>query len=130
MDTGEAITLTHPLSYLISSSSENPDVAMALIAAVTTPEANNRHAIDSFHLGILNAQVDSEEYQNNQLLSQAHYMLEYTTALPNDPGWNAWSSAYYTGIQAVETGDATPEEAVEMVINQLTNELGDQISVR
>lgn len=130
MDTGEAITLTHPLSYLISSSSENPDVAMALIAAVTTPEANNRHAIDSFHLGILNAQVESEEYQNNRLLSQAHYMLEYTTALPNDPGWNAWSSAYYTGIQAVETGDATPEEAVEIVINQLTNELGDQITVR
>jgi inositol-phosphate transport system substrate-binding protein len=130
MDTGQPITLTHPLSYMISNSSDNPEVAMALIAAVTTPEANNRHAIDSFHLGILNAQVESEDYQNNRLLSQAHYMLDYTTALPNDPGWNAWSSAYYTGIQAVETGDATPEEAVEIVVNQLTNELGDQITIR
>ncbi len=130
LDTGTPITLTHPLSYMISSSSANPEVAMALIAAVTTPEANNRHAIDSFHLGILNAQVESEVYKGNRLLSSAHYMLDYTTALPNHPGWNAWSSAYYTGIQAVETGDATPEEAVEIVINQLTNELGDQITVR
>lgn len=130
MDTGQPITLTHPLSYMVSSSSDNPDVAMALIAAITTPEANNRHAIDSFHLGILNAQVESEEYAGNRLLSSAHYMLDHTTALPNHPGWNAWSSAYYTGIQAVETGDATPEEAVDIVINQLTNELGDQITVR
>ena len=53
MGTGEPITLTHPLSYMIYSGSEHPDVAMALIAAITTPEANNRHAIDSFHLGIL-----------------------------------------------------------------------------
>lgn len=130
METGVPITLTHPLSYMISSGSENPDVAMALIAAVTTPEANNRHAIDSFHLGILNAQVDSEAYQENELLSGAHYMLDHTTSLPNDPGWNAWSNAYFLGIQAVETGDATPEEAVEIAINDLTNQLGDAITVR
>jgi inositol-phosphate transport system substrate-binding protein len=30
METGQPITLTHPLSYMISSSSENPDIAMAL----------------------------------------------------------------------------------------------------
>lgn len=130
MATGEAITLTHPLSYMISSGSENPDVAMALIAAVTTPDVNNLHAIDSFHLGILNAQVESEAYQDNELLSGAHYMLDHTTSLPNDPGWNAWSNAYFLGIQAVETGDTTPEEAVEIAINDLTNQLGDAITVR
>ena len=130
MGTGEAITLTHPLSYLISSGSDNPEVAMALIAAVTTPDANNRHAIDSFHLGILNAQVESEAYQNNELLSGAHYMLDHTTALPNHPGWNAWSSAYFLGIQAVESGDADPEAAADIAIAQMQNELGDGITVR
>jgi inositol-phosphate transport system substrate-binding protein len=130
METGEPITLTHPLAYMISSGSENPDVAMELIAAVTTPEANNRHAIDSFHLGILNTQIESEEYQNNPAVSQAHYMLEYATFLPNHPGWERWSTAYYTGIQAVESGDATPEEAVQLVVDQLTNELGDQVVIR
>lgn len=122
MATGEPITLTHPLAYMVSSSSEHPDVAMALIAAVTTPEANNRHAIDSFHLGILTTQIESPEYQENRLLSQAHYMLDHTTFLPNHPGWNAWSNAYFLGIQAVETGEATPEEAVELALAQLQNE--------
>jgi inositol-phosphate transport system substrate-binding protein len=130
MDTGEALTLTHPLAYMVSSKSENPDAAMALIAAVTTPEANNRHAIGSFHLGILTTQIESQEYQDNPAVSQAHYMLDHTTFLPNDPGWSSWSNAYFTGIQAVESGDATPEEAVQLVVDQLTNELGDQIVIR
>ena len=130
MATGEAITLTHPLTYMISSGSENPDVALALIAAITTAEHNNKHAIDSFHLGILNAQLDSEADATNRLLSSAHYMLVHTTALPNHPGWNAWSNAYFVGIQAVETGEASPEGAVDIAIAQMTNELGDGITVR
>jgi inositol-phosphate transport system substrate-binding protein len=130
MENGQGITLTHPLTYMISSSSENPDVAMALIAAVTTPEANNRHAIDSFHLGILNAQIESEEYINNPAISQAHYMLGYTTAIPNHPGWTAWSNAYWLGIQAAHKGEATPAEAVELAVAQLEAELGDQVVIR
>jgi inositol-phosphate transport system substrate-binding protein len=130
MDAGVAITLTHPLSYMIYSGSEHPDVAMALIAAVTTPEANNRHAIDSFHLGILNAQVESPEYLNNEVLSSAHYMLDYTTNAPNTPLWASWSNAYWAGIQAVHTGTNTAEEAVDIMIDQVTNELGDDVTIR
>ncbi len=54
-------------------------------------------------------------------------MLEYTTFLPNSPYWSAYSEAYYQGIQAVESGDLTPEEAVEFVVDRLTNELGDKV---
>ena len=106
-----------------------PNPTPAATTAVTTPEANNRHAIGSFHLGILNSQVESEAYRANPVLSSAHYMLDYTTALPNHPGWNAWSNAYWLGIQAVESGDATPEEAVDIMVNQLQNELPDIIVV-
>jgi inositol-phosphate transport system substrate-binding protein len=130
MDTGEALTLTHPLVYMISSQSEHPDVALALIAAITTPEANNRHAIGSFHLGILNSQLESEDYINNPQISGAHYMLDYATSLPNNPNWGTWSEAYYTGIQAVENQDLEPEEAVQTVIQQLQNELGDNVIIQ
>ncbi len=123
------LTLTHPLSYMISSSSEHPDVAMALIAAVTTPEANNRHAIDSFHLGILNTQLESDDYVNNPAISQAHYMLDHTTAIPNDPGWTAWSNAWWTAIQAA-AADTPAADAVQLAVDQLTSELGDQITIR
>ncbi len=124
------ITLTHPLSYMISSSSEHPDVAMALIAAVTTPEANNRHAIDSFHLGILNTQIETADYADNQAISQAHYMLDHTSSIPNNPGWTAWSNAWWLAIQADQSGASTPAEAVELAVTQLTTELGDQVTVR
>ncbi|MBK8033386.1 MAG: extracellular solute-binding protein [Chloroflexi bacterium] len=123
------LTLTHPLSYMISSSSEHPDVAMALIAAVTTPEANNRHAIDSFHLGILNTQLESDDYVGNPAISQAHYMLDHTTAIPNDPGWTAWSNAWWTAVQAA-AADTAPDAAVQLAVDQLTSELGDQITIR
>ena len=129
MDTGSPLTLTHPLSYMISSSSENPDVAMALIAAISNAEINNLHAIGSAHLGIVNAQIESEDYLNDPVLSNAHYMLDFTSALPNHPGWGAWSTAYWTGIQAVEAGDVTPEEAVGIVVSQMENEV-ENLEVR
>jgi inositol-phosphate transport system substrate-binding protein len=123
------VTLTHPLSYMISSSSEHPEIALALIAAATTPEANNRHAIDSFHLGILNTQLESPEYADNEAISQAHYMLDHTTAIPNHPGWTAWSNAWWTAVQSVVAG-STAEEAVALAVGQLTSELGDQVTIR
>jgi inositol-phosphate transport system substrate-binding protein len=125
-----AITLTHPLAYMVSSSSEHADVAMALIAAVTTPDANNRHAIDSFHLGILNTQLESDAYTSNTAISQAHYMIDHTSNIPNDPGWAAWSNAWWTAVQAAVSDQSTPAEAVELAVNQLQNELGDQITIR
>ena len=130
MDAGEAVTVTHPLSYMISSGSENPDIALALIAAITTSEANNRHAIDSFHLGILNAQVESEAYQNDPVLSSAHYMLDHTRVAPNHPDWASWTNAYWLGIQAALTGASSPAEALEQATAQLQNESGDNITYK
>lgn len=124
------LTLTHPLSYMISSSSKHPEIAMALIAAVTTPEANNRHAIESFHLGILNAQVNAEPYKSHPVLSTAHYMLDYTRSAPNHPSYSAWANAYWLGITAAHSGSATPEEAVQLVVETMRNELGDQVVIR
>lgn len=130
MSAGTPVTVTHPLSYMISSNSENPEVAMALIAAITTADANNRHAVDSFHLGILNSQIESEAYLNDPVLSQAHYMLDYTRVAPNHPDWAAWSNAYWLGIQASQTGASTPEEALEQATAQLQNEVGDNITYK
>ena len=33
------------------------------------------------------------------------------------------------GVQAVESGDATPGEAVELVVDQLQNELGNNVEI-
>jgi inositol-phosphate transport system substrate-binding protein len=128
--TGEPITLTHPLVYMISTQAEHPDLALLLISKASTKELNTDYAVASGHLGVLKSQADYPPYITAKFLSATLPLLEYTTFLPNSPYWSAYSEAYYLGIQAVESGDLTPEEAVEVVVEQLQNELGDNVIVR
>ena len=127
--TGKPTTLTHPLVYMISSQCEHPDLALLLISKATVKELNTTYAVDSGHLGVLKSQADYAPYTSAKFLSLTLPLLEYTTFLPNSPYWSAWSEAYYLGIQAVESGDLNPEEAVEVVVEQLQNELGDNVVI-
>ncbi len=128
--TGDPITLTHPLVYMVSSQSEHPDLALLLISKATVKELNTTYAIESGHLGVLKSQADYSPYTTAKFLSATLPLLDYTTFLPNSPFWSAWSEAYYLGIQAVESGDLTPEEAVGVVVDQLQNELGDNVIIQ
>ncbi len=127
--TGEPVTLTHPLVYMVSSQSENPDLALLLISKATVKELNTDYAVASGHLGVLESQADYPPYMAAKFLSATLPLLEYTTFLPNSPYWSAYSEAYYQGIQAVESGDLTPEEAVEFVVDRIQNELGDNVKI-
>ncbi len=126
---GKPITLTHPLVYMISTQSEHPDLALLLLAKATVKELNTPYAVESGHLGILKSQADHDAYTSAEFLSATLPLLEHTTFLPNSPYWSAWSEAYYLGIQAVESGDLSPSEAIEVVIEQLQNELGDNVII-
>ena len=98
--TGQPITLTHPLVYMISADSPNPDLALMVISKATTKELNTEYAVTSGHLGILNAQADYPPYTDSRLLSEVLPLLEFTTFLPNSPFFSAWSEGYFLGIQA------------------------------
>jgi inositol-phosphate transport system substrate-binding protein len=127
LGTGEPTTLTHPLVYMVSSQSENPDLALLLLSKATIKELNTDYAIASGHLGVLKSQADYAPYTSAKFLSATLPLLEYTTFLPNSPYWSAYSEAYFLGIQAVESGDLTADEALQVVVDQLTNELGDNV---
>jgi inositol-phosphate transport system substrate-binding protein len=128
--TGKPTTLTHPLVYMISSQCEYPDLALLLISKATVKELNTTYAVDSGHLGVLKSQADYSPYKSAKFLSLTLPLLEYTTFLPNSPYWSMWSEAYYLGIQAVESGDLTADEAVALVVDQLQNNLGDNVIIR
>ena len=123
------ITLTHPLLYMVSSGSENPDLALMVISKATTTVLNTEYAVASGHLGILESQATFEPYTSAVFLSQVAPLLEFTTFLPNSPFYSAWSEGYFLGLSAVESGAATPAEAVQIVIDQLQNELGDNVII-
>ncbi|MBN1454592.1 MAG: extracellular solute-binding protein [Anaerolineales bacterium] len=130
LSTGVPLEISHPLAYMVSSSAERPDIAVALIAAITTPEFNNRHALQSGHLGILTTQLETAEYQADRLTSDIHPMLDYARFAPNHPGFGSWSEAFFMGIQAVETGELSAQAAVDTVQAQIANELGDNVVIR
>ncbi len=128
--TNEPITLTHPLLYMVSSDSENADLALLVISKATTKELNTEYAVTSGHLGILESQASFEPYTSAVFLSAVAPILEYTTFLPNSPFFSAWSEGYFLGLSAVESGASTPAEAVQIVVDQLQNELGENVIIK
>jgi len=127
---GKPNSLTHPLAYLVSSQCKHPDLAVALIAKVTNYGPNTRHAIASTHLGILKGQTEYKFYKGSRLLSEALYMLDYTTFLPNNPNWGTYSTITYEALAAIVAGEFTPQEAVDFVVEGLNRELGDKIIIK
>jgi inositol-phosphate transport system substrate-binding protein len=127
---GSATTLSHPLVYMISSQTEHPDLALAVIAKATTDEANTRHALNSTHLGILTTQSSYEPYMSSVFLTDVTYMLDSTSYLPNNPNWGTVKQATYDALAAVQAGEFTAQEAVDFVVETLQNELGDDIIIK
>ena len=127
--TGEPITLTQPIAYMVSSQSDHPDLAVRLIANATTSELNTPYAVDSGHLGILNAQSEDPDYLGAEFLSQTLYMLDHTNFQPNNQFYSTWSEIFFTGVQAVENGELSADEAVDYVVGQLEAQLGDNVII-
>lgn len=127
--TGNPTTLTHPLIYMVSSASEDPDLALLLISKATVKELNSDYAIASGHLGILKSQADYGPYVSSEFLTQVLPLLDITTFLPNSPHWSAWSSGYYEGILAAESG-LSAQDALDIAVDYLENELGDSVVIR
>ena len=126
--TGEPTTLTHPLIYMVSSSSEHPDLALLLISKATVKELNTDYAIASGHLGVLKSQADYAPYVSSEFLTQVLPLLDVTTFLPNSPHWSALSSGYYEGILAAESG-LSAQDALDIAVDYLENELGDNVVI-
>ncbi len=72
-DGGQATTLTHPLTYLISKRAEGEEVELAarLSTIASEPRINTLHAIASAHLGITNAQTRVSQYADDRWTAEA-----------------------------------------------------------
>ena len=122
-------SLTNPFAYMVSSDTEEVDLALLVISKATTTELNTEHAVTSGHLGILESQASYEPYTSAVFLSQVAPVLEFTTFQPNSPFFAAWTEAYYLGINAVVSGELTPAAAVDVVVGQLQSELGSNVII-
>ncbi|MDP8959280.1 MAG: extracellular solute-binding protein [Actinomycetota bacterium] len=116
---GDPITLSQPAAYMISSDSENPELAAEILARASTIPMNIRHAVESAHLTIMQEGAEQPEYQQNEFLTDVTYMLEHTTFLPLHLDFGAYDTALWQARSAVLAGQLEPEQGVEAAVSQL-----------
>jgi inositol-phosphate transport system substrate-binding protein len=126
---GEPITLSHPLVYMVTANSQQPELAYRLIRHATTPELNSRHAVESAHLAILTSQAADPTYAADQFLLDTSYMVDHTTFIPNHPKFGTYDEVLFRFLSAVEAAEFQPPAATEAAITELQAQLGEDLIV-
>jgi inositol-phosphate transport system substrate-binding protein len=112
-----------------ASGSENQMAACALLAKTTTAEINTLHAVESTHLGIVNAQADYEAYASDRLLSETLYMLDHAFYQPNHVMYGPYFDILWDFMVRAENGELSPADAASQAVELLQAELGDFLIV-
>jgi inositol-phosphate transport system substrate-binding protein len=126
------VTLSHPLVYTITKQAKDrglADLAFILITMATSPHLNSYHSVQSAHLAILYSQISDSRYVEDPFLKDVAYMLEYTTFIPNHPQWGDYSRIVYNIIRAVESGDLSPTDAYNTLLEEIQTTLGDSVII-
>jgi len=127
---GKPTTLSHPLVYMVTANSKNQELAFRLLAHATTPELNSKHAVESAHLAILKTQEQDPTYQKDKFLLQTGYMSEFTTFIPNHPKYGSYDEVLFRLLSAVQAGQMQPDQAAEIAVDELRNQLKDDLVVK
>jgi inositol-phosphate transport system substrate-binding protein len=123
---GKAITMSNPQAYFVSARSTNKDLAVRLLAYTTVPEFDAKHAVGSAHLPVLRT---TARVINDKFLKSVSYLLNYTTFAPAHPDLTKWQDAVYRGLSAVESGQVTPQQGVDLVASEMQRTIRDQVIV-
>ena len=124
------VELSHPLVYMVTADSKHPDLAFRILTEATTPELNSRHAVESAHLAILLSQFNHPKYAEAKFLQEAAYMVKYARFQPNHPRFGEYDTILWTALSAVMAGEVKPDEALDIVVEDLKAQLGDEVIIK
>lgn len=126
---GEPKNLSHPIVYIVNPKSEHAQLAAMLVAYATLPYYNTQHAVTTAHTAILNGQRSMPDYEAAWYLQAATPMLARTTFIPNNPDFGRYNGILFKALQGVETGRLSPDDAIDFLEDELSNELKDNLKV-
>jgi inositol-phosphate transport system substrate-binding protein len=126
---GKAVTLSHPIIYVVSARSREKDIAFQVVTEASSAELNAIHSVNSYHIAIRKAVTQMAEYKNHVWLNRATPLLQYATFIPNHEDFGRYDQIIYEAMQAVETNRLTPEAALQFVENQMRSQIRDQLMV-
>ncbi len=127
---GRPANLSHPIVYVVNPNSENPELAALLVAIASQGYFNTPHAVTTNHTPINFGQASMPRFvEEGWALRAGTPMLEYSTFMPNHTRIGEFNAVIYKGIQGVETGRLSPEEAAAFAVDELQSELGDDVVI-
>lgn len=126
---GKPSNLSHPIVYVVGDT-PNKDLAAMLVAMASQHVPNTAHAVGTNHTPINFGQTSMPDFQEKGwALIAGTPMLEYAEFMPNHPRIGQYNAITFQGVQAVETGEMSPADAAEFVVEELETELGDDLIV-
>ena len=126
---GKPGSLTHPIVYAVSKG-DNAELAARVVGFASDASLNTDHAVSTTHLGIKRSQLDDPRYAEQWPLAMATPLLEITKFMPNHPDFGTLNQIIYEGLQGVETGQLSAEDAAQFVIEEADARIPDSITVK
>jgi inositol-phosphate transport system substrate-binding protein len=120
---GKPVTVSGPYTYVISKNTKKPELAKRLLVAVSAPEFQKEHAVQSSHIPFTSE--GQELIKDNAWLNTVKYMTQYSQFVPNHPDEPKFEKIYKDAIRNVETGEMQPEQAVQWMEQQMKLDLGN-----
>ena len=122
---GKALTLSHPIIYVVSARSKEKELAFRVVTEASSADLNATHALHSFNLPVRKAVTQIPAFKANVWLSRATELLPYTSFIPNHEDWGKYDQIVYEAMQAVETNRLTPDKALAFVETQMKTQIPD-----
>lgn len=127
---GKPANLSHPIIYVVSPTSEHPELAAYIVGLASQNVLNTEHAVTTSHTPINYGQAAMPKFiEEGWALRAGTPMLQYSSFMPNHAKIGQYNATTFLGIQAVETGRMEPKEAAAFVVDELQNELGDDVTI-
>ena len=126
---GQPGSLTHPIVYVVSAG-EHQELAARVVGFASDAVLNTDHAVTTTHLGIKRAQLEDPRYIEQWPLALSTPLLEITRYLPNHTDFGALNQIIYEGLQGVETGQLSAEEAADYVITEAEARIPDSVMIQ
>ena len=125
---GQPGSLTHPIVYVVAAG-EHEELAARVVGFASDPDLNTDHAVTTTHLGIKRSQLEDPRYIEEWTLALSTSLLEITRYLPNHADFGALNQIIYEGLQGVETGQLSSEDAADFVIGEAEARIPDSIVI-
>ncbi|PLR95790.1 sugar ABC transporter substrate-binding protein [Bacillus sp. T33-2] len=113
------ITVSNPYVYVVSKNSKNPDIAKRLLAHVSAPELQAKHAVETSHIPFTKEGQEHEQVKANEWINSVNYLTNYSKFTGNHPDQTKYSKILIDATSYVMSGEMTPEKAVGYIEEQM-----------